>query len=121
MVTLPVTAALSALQTGLLAPPLPSSLPPATPAAAFFGLLPYPLNTVVAAIVQFYVILIVIWAILSWFNQGKGVVNDIYGALDRIISPYVNLFRKFIPSAGGMDFSPFIAIILLQIVVRFLV
>ncbi|MDR2106061.1 MAG: YggT family protein [Coriobacteriales bacterium] len=119
-VTVPLTAT---LQIEPLAAFLPSSLslPPATPAIATFGLLPYPLSAVVGTLVQFYVILIVIWAVLSWFNQGKGLVNDIYGVLDRIVSPYINLFRKFIPNAGGIDFSPFIAIILLQVVVRLLV
>jgi YggT family protein len=87
---------------------------------AFFSLIPYPLNTVLSALVQFYVIIIIAWAILSWFNKGRGAVSDIYDILDKLVSPYVNLFRRFIPSAGGMDFSPLIAIILLQVVARLL-
>jgi YggT family protein len=88
--------------------------------AALFLLIPYPFNMLLNALVQFYMIVIVAWAVLSWFNKGQGVVNDIYGVLDKIVSPYVNLFRRLIPSAGGMDFSPFIAIIVLQIVARLL-
>jgi uncharacterized protein YggT (Ycf19 family) len=83
-------------------------------------LIPYPMNTVVTGLVQFYVILIIIWAILSWFNQGRGFINDIYEILDRIVSPYINLFKRFIPSAGGMDFSPLVAILVLQVVLRLL-
>jgi YggT family protein len=89
-------------------------------AAAFVSLVPYPLNAFLGSLLQFYVIIIVVWAILSWFNKGGGLVNDIYNILDKIVSPYVNLFRRFIPSAGGMDFSPLIAIILLQVVGRLL-
>jgi YggT family protein len=78
------------------------------------------IGSIIIYAVNFYVLIIFVWAILSWFNKGTGVVNDIYQALDKIVSPYVGLFRKLIPSAGGMDFSPFIAIIVLQIVVRIL-
>ncbi|MDR2586848.1 MAG: YggT family protein [Coriobacteriales bacterium] len=86
--------------------------------AAFVSLIPYPLNWVLGSLVQFYVIVIIVWAVLSWINKGTGLISDIYNVLDRIVSPYVNLFRRFIPSAGGMDFSPLIAIILLQVVAR---
>ncbi|MDR1184739.1 MAG: YggT family protein [Coriobacteriales bacterium] len=86
-----------------------------------FSLIPYPFGMVLQAFVQFYVLLIIVWAVLSWFNKGVGAVNDIYQILDRIVSPYINLFRRFIPAAGGMDFSPLIAIIVLQVLLQFLV
>jgi uncharacterized protein YggT (Ycf19 family) len=93
---------------------------PTIPTTPLFPLIPYPLSTIVMGLVQFYVLLIVIWAILSWFNQGRGFVNDIYEILDKIVSPYINLFRRFIPTAGGMDFSPLVAILVLQLVLRLL-
>jgi YggT family protein len=34
--------------------------------------------------------------------------------LSQITDPYLNLFRSIIPPLGGMDFSPMIAILLLQ-------
>jgi YggT family protein len=90
-------------------------------AVAVFGLLPPSLGVIVVALVRFYMLLIIAWAILSWFNQGRGVVHDIHEILDRIVSPYVNLFRRFIPTAAGIDFSPLVAILLLQIVMSLLV
>jgi YggT family protein len=75
----------------------------------------FPLITVLQNIINIYVLVIIAWAILSWFNQGRGMVSDIYNALDKIVSPYVDIFRRFIPRAGGMDFSPFVAIIVLQV------
>jgi YggT family protein len=33
----------------------------------------------------------------------------------------MDLFRRFIPTAGGMDFSPIVAIIVLQVVARLIV
>jgi uncharacterized protein YggT (Ycf19 family) len=89
-----------------------------TAAATFVSLVPYPLNQILSSLVQFYVILIIVWAVLSWFNKGEGTVSDIYNILDKVVSPFIDLFRRFIPSGGGIDFSPFIAIILLQIVAR---
>jgi uncharacterized protein YggT (Ycf19 family) len=91
------------------------------PITPLFALVPYPLNVLLNALVQFYVLIIIVWAIISWFNRGSGLANDIYQILDKIVSPYINLFRRFIPSAGGLDFSPLIAIILLQVVLRVLV
>ncbi|MDR0350632.1 MAG: YggT family protein [Coriobacteriales bacterium] len=91
-------------------------------AIAFFSIIPYPLSTIVVGLVQFYVILIIAWAILSWFNPGRGgFISELYGVLDKIVSPYIDLFRRFIPTAGGIDFSPLVAIILLQVLLRLLV
>ena len=71
------------------------------------------------SIVNFYCLLIFVWVILSWFSASK-VARDIYKVLDTIVGPYVKLFKKFIPPMGGMDFSPFIALIVLQLVARLL-
>ena len=69
---------------------------------------------------DFYQILIVIWCILSWIPMPRdGVLSDIVGAIDSIVSPYINLFRRFIPPFGGIDFSPIVAIVVLQLIERF--
>jgi YggT family protein len=91
------------------------------PTTVLAPLIPYPFSTIVTGLVQFYVLLIIVWAILSWFQRSGGIINDLYLILDRIVSPFIDLFRKFIPTAGGFDFSPIIAIILLQLVLRLLV
>lgn len=78
------------------------------------------LITILNSIVSFYCLLIFVWALLSWFKTANKTVRDIYKMLDTIVSPYVNLFRKFIPPMGGMDLSPLIALIVLQLVSRLL-
>lgn len=66
---------------------------------------------IVMRLIDFYQLLIVIWCILSWFPRPSGgVLADIVGAIDTLVSPYVNLFRRFLPPFGGLDFSPFLAI-----------
>ena len=41
--------------------------------------------------------------------------DAILGFLRDVCEPYLRLFRRFLPSFGGLDFSPIIGIIVLQI------
>lgn len=79
------------------------------------------LITAIQALATLYTLMILIWAIFSWFDHSRGVLNDVYGVLDKLVGPYVRFFRRFLPSLGGIDLSPFIAFIVLQIVVQVLV
>lgn len=70
---------------------------------------------------DFYQILIIIWCILSWIPlPQEGIVHDIASAVDTLVRPYMDLFRRFIPPFGGLDFSPIVAIIVLGFVERLL-
>ncbi len=42
-------------------------------------------------------------------KQG-GLLQDIAAVLDSVCGPWLNLFRRFIPPMGGIDFSPVVAI-----------
>ena len=57
---------------------------------------------------------IIIGALLTFIppHQRNGFVNSVIGLLDRLLSP----IRRLIPPIGGIDLSPLIAIILLQLV-----
>lgn len=76
------------------------------------------------AAADFYVGLIFIYILMSWFPNMRGIVRDLYDALGRLCEPYLGLFRRILPPLGGpgmsIDFSPIIAIIVLQLVARFL-
>ena len=41
-------------------------------------------------------------------KQG-GLLQDIAAVLDSVCGPWLNLFRRFIPPMGGIDFSPVVA------------
>ncbi len=73
-------------------------------------------------LIDAYSWVIVIWAILSWvpMSSSASLVQDIREVLDRLVSPYINLFRRYIPPFGGIDFSPMVALIVLEIVRNFL-
>ena len=63
-----------------------------------------------------YTVIIFVWALFSWFNHSRGILKDIYSALDKLAGPFVGLFRKVLPTAGGIDFSPLVAIIVVQLI-----
>jgi YggT family protein len=82
----------------------------------------YQIASAVNSLFSLYSLLIIIWCILSWFPRGNGgILDDIRGVLDTIVSPYMNIFRKFIPPFGGIDFSPILAIVVLEVIQRLIV
>jgi YggT family protein len=72
------------------------------------------LITTLATFVGIYSSLLFIRVLLSWFPNINWY-NQPFAALSQIADPYLNLFRSIIPPIGGMDFSPILAFIALQI------
>jgi uncharacterized protein YggT (Ycf19 family) len=73
-------------------------------------------------LVQFYMYLIFIYVIMSWFPI-SGFMEEIYRVLGSLCEPWVGVFRRIMPATGGLDFSPMVAILALiavQYVIRFL-
>ncbi|MBN3869385.1 MAG: YggT family protein [Nostoc sp.] len=75
----------------------------------------YLLINTLATFIQIYTLLLIIRVLLTWFPTINWY-NQPFAALSQITDPYLNLFRRIIPPLGGMDFSPMLAIILLQVV-----
>lgn len=71
-------------------------------------------------LIEVYSWLIIISALMSWVpimsRSQNSLLSDISEVLRKITEPYLQLFRKFMPSFGGVDFSPVIALLVLQIV-----
>ena len=79
------------------------------------------LSYVLYRLLDFYQILIIVEVALSWFRIGRdGVVADIQAVLRRLVEPYLGIFRRFVPPMGGLDFSPVVALLALQLVERIL-
>jgi len=72
------------------------------------------LITTLATFVSLYGYLLIIRVLLTWFPSVDWS-NQPFAALSQIIDPYLNLFRSIIPSLGGMDFSPILAFLALNI------
>ncbi|MEH2417952.1 YggT family protein [Nostoc sp.] len=75
----------------------------------------YLLINTLATFIQIYTLLLIVRVLLTWFPTINWY-NQPFAALSQITDPYLNLFRRIIPPLGGMDFSPMLAIILLQVV-----
>lgn len=73
----------------------------------------------IASLADVYSMIIFVYVLMSWIPTKRGILADIDNVLAKICDPYLNLFRKFIPSLGGMvDVSPIIALLVLQFGVR---
>ncbi len=55
--------------------------------------------------------LVIVYAILSWV-QTQSVVADL---LERLVMPVLTPIRRVVPLAGGIDLSPLVLLLLLQI------
>jgi YggT family protein len=70
--------------------------------------------------------IIIIQVILSWLfafnvlNTSSAGVRAVAVALDRLTAPLYRPIRRLLPDFGGIDFSPLVVLILIQIIRRLL-
>jgi YggT family protein len=72
------------------------------------------LTTTLATFITIYTYLIIIRVLLTWFPNISWY-NQPFSTLSQLTDPYLNLFRSIIPPLGGLDISPILAILLLQL------
>ena len=73
------------------------------------------LTTTLSSFLQIYFILLIVRILLSWFPNINWF-DPPFSVLSQLTDPYLNLFRAVIPPLGGIDFSPILAIFVLQFV-----
>ena len=70
--------------------------------------------------------MIIIQVILSWLfvlnvlNSSSGGLRSFVLALERITAPIYRPIRKILPDFGGIDFSPLVLLILIQVLKKLL-
>ena len=70
--------------------------------------------------------IIIIQVILSWLfafnvlNTNSGGVRAFTMALERITAPIYGPIRRILPDFGGIDFSPLVILILIQVIKKLL-
>lgn len=75
----------------------------------------------VQTLFNFYSFLILGYCLLSWFPiRPGGLMEDIGAVLQSIVGPYLDLFRRFLPPMGGIDWSPVLAILVLNLLENFI-
>lgn len=64
-------------------------------------------------LVDLYILVIVVWCLLSWFPNARGTkLGDV---VNQLVEPYMRWF-DFIPPIGGISFAPVVAIFVLYLV-----
>jgi YggT family protein len=80
------------------------------------------IETWMQAFVDVYTILIIAWLISTWVRLPYNIwISRIRTFLDDTVSPYVGVFRRWLPMFGPLDLSPMLAIIVLQVAERILI
>ena len=72
------------------------------------------LTSTLSTFITIYTGLLFVRILLTWFPN-ISFYDQPFATLAQITDPYLNLFRSIIPPLGGMDFSPMLAIIVLQL------
>lgn len=65
-----------------------------------------------SSLIQLLVLVVIIHAVLSFFMSPYDPIRQ---TLDRFVNPMLNPIRRVIPPVSGIDFSPFVLIIFLQV------
>ena len=67
----------------------------------------------VSLIINVFVFAVFARAILSWFDSGN--YNSASSILQTLTEPLLGMCRKIIPDLGGIDLSPLVALVILQL------
>ena len=73
----------------------------------------YSFKEIVEIVFNIFVFAVFARAILSWFDPGN--YNPASSLLQSLTEPLLGLCRKIIPDLGGIDLSPLVALVLLQL------
>lgn len=73
-------------------------------------------NDLLRNAISIYTILVVIYILMSWVPSTRETGFGKF--LGRIVEPYLEIFRKFIPPLGMIDISPIVAIFALRFIGR---
>ena len=66
-----------------------------------------------------FVFLIILRIFLTWIPNLDWYAQP-WRAIREVVDSYLDIFRKIIPPFGGLDFSPIIAVLVLQLVANIL-
>lgn len=77
------------------------------------GLLLFAVSELLAKLVYLYIFALVVQAVASWI--APGAYNPLLGLIDAVTTPLLRPLRRHVPNLAGLDLSPMVAIILLQL------
>ncbi|MCM3759373.1 YggT family protein [Alkalihalobacillus oceani] len=71
------------------------------------------LGALLLQLMYLYSFLIIGYILLSWFPNARE--SSLGQFLGRVVEPYLEPFRRFVPPLGMIDLSPIVAIIVLNL------
>lgn len=80
--------------------------------------MPGTLISLIDALVNLYVLLIVFYVFTSWI--GLDPWHPVRRFLASAVEPVLDPLRRYLPPVGGLDFSPLVAILLIELAGQFL-
>ena len=83
-----------------------------------FQILIYGLIRAVRQVLWFYALAVVAWALLSWFSPSG--YSPLVSLLHRVCTPALAPIRRILPGMGGIDFSPMLFFLGVQLILRLL-
>ncbi len=73
---------------------------------------------IIGLLVNIFTILIIVHVVLTWVLSPYHPLREM---LDRIVEPMLMPIRRVLPYMGGLDFSPFILLLIIQLLGQLLI
>jgi YggT family protein len=86
---------------------------------AIAGLLILVIAHLLKMMIWIYIIVIILQAVISWINPGA--YNPVTVLMYQLSDPLLRRLRRYIPPAGGLDWSPLVALIALNLLLMILI
>lgn len=86
---------------------------------AMAGLLVLIIAHLLKMMIWVYIIIIILQALISWINPGA--YNPVTVLMYQLTDPLLHRLRRYIPPAGGLDWSPLVALIVLNLFLMILI
>lgn len=83
------------------------------------GMVVVTVGELLSKLVYLYIFAIIIQAVASWVAPGS--YNPVLNLIGALIDPLLRPIRRILPNLGGLDLSPLVAIVLLQLVLMLVV
>jgi len=81
------------------------------------GLFVWGLGETIAQVLNLVSYLIIVAIVLSWIMLAKPGVSPVLSIFNQLADPFLAPARRLIPALGGLDFSPVIVLIVIQLLV----
>ena len=79
-------------------------------------------ETFINVFVLLYLLVILVYIVTSWLRLPYSLaLNRVQRFLYDVCEPYLRIFRRLLPSMGGIDLSPVLALLALGVINRFLI